>query len=240
MEDIVKIVVYTGCAGACIPLGGLLAYMERIRPKWLENEFRHAVIAFGGGILLAAVALVLVPEGIGYVDGAVSSVALLLSGGVVFFLVERMLGAHRRQKPQLAAMLLDYAPESLALGGAFAVGSAAAPLLAVFIGLQNLPEGFNAYRELRAGSRSGPGRVLGVMALLVPVGPVLGVLGYLYLSDHPMLLGAIMLFASGGILYLIFQDIAPQSRMQRHWAPPLGAVLGFSFGMLGNNLILGG
>jgi ZIP family zinc transporter len=198
------------------------------------------VIAFGGGILLAAVALVLVPEGVGHVGATALSVVLLLIGGLVFFVVERTLGARRRERPQLAAMLLDYAPESLALGGAFAVGSPAAPLLAVFIGLQNLPEGFNAYRELRAGSDSGAAKVLGVMVLLVPIGPILAVLGYLYLSHNAVLLGAVMLFAAGGILYLIFQDIAPQSRMQRHWAPPLGAVLGFSLGMLGNNLVLGG
>ncbi len=46
-----------------------------------------------------------------------------------------------------------------------------------------------------------------------------------------------MSFASGGILYLIFQDIAPQIRMERHWTPPLGAVLGFAIGMVGHQLI---
>lgn len=51
-----------------------------------------------------------------------------------------------------------------------------------------------------------------------------------------MPLGASMLFASGEVLYLIFKDVAPQSRMQRHRAPPLGAVLGFALGMLGANL----
>ena len=44
-------------------------------------------------------------------------------------------------------------------------------------------------------------------------------------------------FAAGGILYLIFQDIAPQSKMRRHWMPPLGAVLGFVVGMIGKQLI---
>jgi ZIP family zinc transporter len=77
------------------------------------------------------------------------------------------------------------------------------------------------------------------MFLLVPIGPILAIAGWLYLSDYVALLGAIMLFASGGILYLIFQDIAPQSRMRRHWAPPLGAVLGFGLGMLGANLLHG-
>ena len=238
MDELSKIILYTLCAGACIPLGGLLAYIEKIRPRWLENELRHSVIAFGGGILLAAVALVLVPEGVAYVNHAVLSVVLLLSGGLCFFALERFLGARRREKPQMMAMLLDFVPESLVLGGVFALGSPAAPLLAIFIGLQNLPEGFNAYRELRAEPHSSPKSILSFMILLAPLGPIIGVIGYLYFSQYTVMLGFTMLFASGGILYLIFQDIAPQSRMRRHWAPPLGAVLGFCIGMLGNNLVI--
>lgn len=236
MNDITAIILFTLGAGACIPLGGLLASIERVRPQWLEKELRHSIIAFGGGILLAAVALVLVPEGIEYLGRSVWSVVILLLGGAFFFGIERWLGARRREKPQFMAMLLDYVPESLALGGAFAVGAASAPLLALFIGLQNIPEGFNAFRELKS-SRQSSRKILIFMFLLVPIGPVIGVLGWLYLSQNVVLLGATMLFASGGILYLIFQDIAPQSRMERHWAPPLGAVIGFAVGMLGNNLM---
>ena len=237
MDDINKIIIYTVCAGACVPLGGLIAYKEKIKPNWLENEFRHSIIAFGGGILLAAVALVLVPEGIGYVDYSILNAIILLSGGICFFIVERILGARRREKPQFTAMLLDFIPESLALGGAFAVGAQSAPLLALFIGLQNLPEGFNAYRELHNAPRSNSKHILGFMTLMVPIGPVVAILGYIYLSQNTIFLGATMLFASGGILYLIFQDIAPQARMRRHWLPPLGAVLGFCLGMLANNIV---
>jgi len=237
MDEVIKIILYTLIASACIPFGALIASKENIRPKWLENELRHFVIAFGGGILLAAVALVLVPEGISYINHSFYSVIWLLVGGVVFFIIERMMGLHRREKPQFMAMLLDYIPESLALGGAFAIGLHSAPLLAIFIGLQNLPEGFNAYRELRTLSGSNTRNILGMMFLLVPIGPIIAIVGYIYFSHHTVLLGATMLFASGGILYLIFQDIAPQSKMRRHWAPPLGAVFGFCVGMLGNNLI---
>ena len=238
MDELLKIIVYTLCAGACIPLGGALAHVERIRPQWLENEFRHAIIAFGGGILVAAVALVLVPEGTDYVNQSGLNVFILLAGGIFFFLVEHLLGFQKREKPQFTAMLLDYIPESMALGGAFAVGAKSAPLLAVFIGLQNLPEGFNAFRELKTNAGTSGKRILGLMCLLIPIGPVIGVLGWIYFSENVMLLGATMLFASGGILYLIFQDIAPQSHMNRHWAPPLGAVLGFCVGMLGNDLLI--
>jgi ZIP family zinc transporter len=239
MDEVTKIIIYTLCAGACIPLGGLLAHVEKIRPAWLENEFRHSVIAFGGGILIAAVALVLVPEGTGYVNNSILSVIILLSGGVCFFVLERYLGSRRREKPQFTAMLLDYVPETLALGGVFAIGAQSAPLLALFIGLQNIPEGFNAYRELRSLPQTSGRHILGFMFLLAPIGPIIAVIGWFYFSEKVVLLGATMLFASGGILYLIFQDIAPQSHMRRHWAPPLGAVLGFCLGMLGNNLVLG-
>lgn len=239
MDEILKLVLYTVSAGACIPLGGLLACKERLRPGWLENEFRHFIIAFGGGILLAAVALVLVPEGVVYVNHSILSVILLLAGGICFFVIERIIGARRREKPQFIAMLLDFVPESLALGGILAIGSQSAPLLAVLIGVQNLPEGFNAYREFRSVPESNARQILGFMSLLVVIGPIIAIIGYVYFSHHTVLLGATMLFASGGILYLIFQDIAPQSRMRRHWAPPLGAVFGFCLGMLGNNLISG-
>lgn len=240
MDELSKIVLYTVLAGACIPLGGALACHERIHPAWLETEFRHFVIAFGGGILIAAVALVLVPDGMKFVDHSLFGVLIFACGGGVFFALERFLGARRRERPQFTAMLLDYIPESLALGGAFAIHAPSAPLLAVFIGLQNLPEGFNACRELCSVQGAGRWRVVAYMLLLVPVGPVIAILGWTWFSGNAFLLGSVMLFASGGILYLIFQDIAPQSHMRRHWAPPLGAVLGFSAGLLGKMLVNGG
>jgi len=239
MDEITQVIVYTASAGACIPLGGILAGIEELRPRWLDTEFRRFIIALGGGLLVAAFALVLVPEGIAYIDHPVMSVTLLLAGGIAFFILESVLGVKRRERPQLTAMLLDYVPESLALGGVFAIGAKSGPLLALLIGLQNLPEGFNAYRELRAADQFHGRRTILLMALLVPVGPFIAVAGWLFLSDNSFVVGATMLFASGGILYLIFQDIAPQAHMRNHWAPPLGAVLGFGLGMLGNNMLIG-
>ena len=58
MNPIIELLVYTAFAGAAIPIGGFLASIERIHPEWLEAEFRHTVIAFGGGALISAVALV--------------------------------------------------------------------------------------------------------------------------------------------------------------------------------------
>jgi len=236
-NDLIPVTLYTALAGACILLGGLLARIEHIHPRWLEVEFRHFVIAFGGGVLLAAVALVLIPEAISISDDPITIAAWVITGGIFFFAFERALGKHKKETPQFSAMLLDYLPESLALGGMFAANAKAAPLLAILIGLQNLPEGFNAYRELRRVEGASTRRILWLMTSLILLGPFFALAGWFFLSQHLGWLAAIMLFASGGILYLIFQDIAPQSRLNRHWAPPLGAVLGFGLAIYGKMLV---
>lgn len=237
MSEILTIIVLTGVAGSCIPAGGVIASFERFLPDWLDNEFRHFVIAFGGGILLGAVAVVLVPEGTAHMKGSVLAIPLLLGGGLTAFAAERALGLRRRESPQLMGMILDYVPEAIALGGLVALGSEVAPLLALLISLQNLPEGFNAYRELRFQSDNTPAATLLSMSALVPIGPLAGITGYWFLSDHEAIMGGIMLFSAGGVLYLIFQDIAPQSRLERHWAPPLGAVFGFCLTLFGQMMV---
>ena len=227
MSRIFTIITLTIAAGSCITIGGCLASLEHIRPNWLENEFRHFLIAFGGGILLGAVTIVLVPEGISSMEGSFFAIPFVLTGGFSFFLLERALGLRHRESPQFLGMMLDYVPEAIALGGLVALDSPVAPLLALLIGLQNLPEGFNAYREFVCHNQISPLKTLTLMSSLVLIGPIAGLSGFFFLSEHRALLGAIMLFASGGVLYLIFQDIAPQSRLEKHWAPPLGAVCGF-------------
>jgi len=236
MNETAKVIVFTTLAGATIPLGAMLACVPSLAPDWLERELRHGVLAFGGGALLAAVALVLVPEGVSDLPVAVSTAALL-GGGLVFMAMDMVLHRVETDASNLAALLADFIPEALALGAMCATGAdRTGMLLAVLIGLQNLPEGFNVYRELLGGQLA-RGKVILIMIVLVPLGPIAGLSGLHWLVDYPAVVGWIMLFASGGILYLMFQDIAPQSKLRCRWAPALGAVLGFALGMVGHLVI---
>ena len=238
MPELLRLLLLTGLAGLAIPAGALLGAAERIRPRWLEREFRHFVIAFGGGLLLAAVSLVLVPEGIeGLSPGSVG--ASMSAGGLSFLWIDRLLARRRTAASQLLAMLADFFPEALALGAILSSGSSAAALLTVLIALQNLPEGFNAFREIRSTGRVSDRKILLGFLALVPLGPAAGLAGMYWLSRAPLAVDAVMLFSAAGILYLTFQDIAPQVRLQRHWLPPLGAVLGFLAGLLGQMLLEG-
>jgi ZIP family zinc transporter len=235
-NDLVTAMLYATLAGVFIPLGGLLARIERIRPLWLERELRHGIIAFGGGALMAAVALVLVPEGQRHLS-TWAALTAFGAGGVAFFLIDWMIERRGGGVAQLMAMLLDFLPETLALGAMLATNSQAGLLLAGLIALQNLPEGFNAYLELRARNALPPGRILAWFCLMVLLGPLAAWLGFSYLREMTGALGAIMMFAAGGILYLTFEDIAPQAHLPRRWAPALGAVAGFMLGLLGQMLL---
>ena len=232
MTELLILVILTLGAGLAMPLGALLASVENIHPHWLEEEFRHSAIAFGGGALLSAVALVLVPTGIAELTPLAASTCVV-AGALGFMALDIYLVKLNTPASQLAAMLMDFVPESIALGAAFEMESNDALLIAGLIALQNIPEGFNAYRELKQPALMNGKTIIVIFCLMALLGPAAGVGSYLWLRDTPGVVAVIVLMASGGILYSIFQDIAPKVRLEQHWAPPLGAVLGFVMGMAG-------
>lgn len=233
MSDLTQIVILTLIAGLAMPIGASLAAVERISPRWLETEVRHGVVSFGGGALLSAVALVLVPKGVSDLSPLLVA-ACFAGGGGLFMVLDIRLAANKTPFSQLTAMLSDFVPEALALGATFTVSAEAGLLLAGIIALQNLPEGFNAFREITASTGFSRRQIVGAFTLMAGLGPIAGVTGYFVLSGYPQIVSGIMLFAAGGILYIVFEDIAPQSRLKNHWAPPLGAVAGFLLGVLGH------
>ena len=232
-QPLITLLLFTLLAGVAMPVGAILANLSDRYLHWKTSEIKHGVIAFGGGALLSAIALILVPQGIEN-QSMVSTSLYLLAGSVAFMSIDIILDKFKSTASQLVAMLSDFIPEALALGAAIAIGSPSAFLLALLMTLQNLPEGFNAFNELRQSTSMSPSRLILMFALMSLAGPLCGTIGYLWLADQPEAISSIMLFAAGGILYSVFQDIAPQAKLDRHWIPSLGATLGFLLGLLGH------
>ena len=193
------------------------------------------MIAFGGGVLVAAVSFVLVPRGIESLSIPYIAV-FFMTGAFAFFLLVRKIGRSGTAVSQLVAMMIDFIPEAIALGAVFAHDKDLGLLLAIFIGLQNLPEGFNSFKELVKNGFS-PNKSLLILLPLSLSGMIASCLGFHLLHNHPSAIAALMLFAGGGIIYLTFQDIAPMSHTGKDWSPALGASLGFFIGMLGQKLV---
>ena len=236
MTELQLVLVYALLSGSTVFLGGLLSHYFGTHVKFglIKAEIVHSSIAFGGGILMAAVALVLIPEGMQALSLVPMAICFLV-GAITIFFIDRYIERKGGTMAQLLGMLSDFIPESVAMGAVFSQNPKLGILLAIIIGIQNFPESFNAYLDLK--SSYSARKCLLILFLLSFLGVASALLGYHLLSGMPKTIGALMLFSSGVIVYLIFQDIAPLSRMKKNWIPALGACLGFLVGMIGLKLL---
>ncbi|WP_350562009.1 divalent cation transporter [Psychrobacter sp. CAL346-MNA-CIBAN-0220] len=234
-----KLILFSGFSGATVFIGGLLANLfdHYIKDTPIKYQIIHTLMSFGAGIILSALALVLVPKGMETLSiwGVIGSFSF---GAVLFMLIDRQLAKSDSQQATLLAMMMDFVPESIALGAVFAIEPQMALLLAVFIGLQNLPESFNSFRDL-VNSGFSVKKTLLIFFVLSFFGIISALMGHFLLRQHPNLTAHLMIFASGGILYLLIQDIIPESKLANNYLTPLGATLGFLVGIAGEMLISG-
>jgi ZIP family zinc transporter len=130
-------------------------------------------------------------------------------------------------------------PEGLAVGVAFGAaatgigeaGVASAVALAIGIGIQNFPEGLAVSAPLRReGWKVGKSFFYGQFSGMVE--PVAGLIGaaatLLMRSILPYALG----FAAGAMIYVVAEELIPESKCEGHSdVPTLGVMLGFAIMM---------
>ena len=231
-------VILSLIAGSSIFLGAYLASKENIHRKWLESELHHGITALGGGALVAAIALVLIPEGLKY-QPLWLSISSFAGGGIAAMSLDRYFAKRKDAVSQLMAMLFDYVPETIVIGAIFTKNYSEAILLTIIIFIQNLPESFSAYREIKHSKTMGTKKLLKTFFIISLTGPLFVGIGAFLFTDSEMLLGSLMTFCAGAILYLMFNDIAPQVQLKNRYFPPFGALLGFIIGMIGYQLTRG-
>lgn len=224
--------------GLGIPMGGFLNSSISAVLKKNRTVFNHFMTALGGGALLSAVALVLVPDGMEKQNDYVG-VSTFVLGGFLFLLLDRRMARSKGGGPQVVAMVSDFIPEAIALGAVFLQSVEQAYLLAGIMMIQNIPEGYNAFDEFPSeGSKKRRNKhTLKVFIAISILGPICAMVGALALAEYESLLGALMTTSAGGITYLIFRDIAPAANLRNNFYPSFGSILGFAVGLLGWSLV---
>jgi ZIP family zinc transporter len=234
LDTMIKMLGMVWLAVLAMPAGAWVANQCRHYNRKLHAELVHYAAGLGGGALISAVALVLIPHGTEHYT-PVGFVILFGMGACMFMALDRWITVRSGTRGQLLAMLLDFIPESIAIGATCGSGGSAPFLLAMLIAVQNLPEGFNAFHEIDSNMHR-PKKVLSYFFILSILGPICASIGMFVLAEQARLLAGLMIFAAGGILYITFQDVAPKAYYRGHWAPPLGAVSGFAIGVIGQML----
>ena len=251
MDPILFVVCLTAATGVGgLALGGVLAALfKRESPRGTS-----LLLSFTAGLMLAIVALDMVPEAVEAAPWRPMAPLTLVGGFVVTYLLNCWIdksahhedagdphqcacGHHDLHTAGLvlaAAVALHNVPVGMAVGAAVAVEGIclASVLAAVTIGLHNLPEGMSiAIPLLHDGSRTWS--AIGVAALsgLPTVAGALA--GYFVGSEAPAALAAALSLAAGAMLYVVFFELLPEASLQwrSRWSI-LATVVGFALGVL--------
>ena len=248
MEPILFVIFLTAATGVGgLALGGVLAALvKRESPRGTS-----LLLSFTAGLMLAIVALDMVPEAMEAAPWLPMTPLVLVAGFVVTYLLNCWIdkSAHHEDKNNphhcacghhdlhTAGIVLAAAvvlPVGMAVGASVAVQGIclASVLAAVTIGLHNLPEGMSiAIPLLHDGSKTWS--AIGVAALSgLPT--VLGaLLGYFVGSQAPAALAAALALAGGAMLYVVFFELLPEASLQwkSRWSI-LATVVGFALGVL--------
>ncbi len=246
----------TGFTWLVTALGaGLVFFFPSINKKAMDG-----MLGAAAGVMIAASFWSLLAPAIALVEETGGTIWLpplvgFLGGGLFLWSVDKILphlhpgfplseaeGIHthwQRSVLLVLAITLHNIPEGLAVGVAFgAVGAgfpgastAGAMALALGIGLQNFPEGAAVSVPLR---REGMSRLKSFWygQLSGAVEPVAGLVGVMAVLLMRPLLPYALSFAAGAMIYVVAEELIPESQAEKHSdVATIGVMLGFALMM---------
>ncbi len=241
-----------GVGGATV-VGALVGFVF----KTLSRKFSDIVLSFAAGVMLAAAVLGLILPSLDYggTYGLLITVAGIFTGAVCLNLIDKLVPhlhglvgvdpeQHRNADLNkvllfVAAIAIHNLPEGIAAGVGFGAGDATqALIIAGGIALQNIPEGMVIIGPMLAAGVS-PGRTF-FCAMMTGLVEVLGTLiGFLAVSVASAILPFALSFAGGTMLYVISDEMIPETHAHGHQR---GATYALLFGfcvMLVTDVLLG-
>lgn len=215
-----------GVGGATI-FGSLLGFAF----KGISHKFSDLVLSFAAGVMLAAAVLGLILPSVEYGGkwGLITTVAGIFAGALCLNLVDkvvphlhRLMGedieAHHNANLSkvllfVTAIAIHNLPEGIAAGVSFGSGDVSqAVLIAGGIALQNIPEGMVIIGPmLAAGVKPGKTFVCAAITGLVEVAGTL--IGYLAVHLASAILPFALAFAGGTMLYVISDEMIPETHV---------------------------
>ena len=228
--------------------------------KQINHKVLDAMLGFAAGVMIAASYWSLLAPAIemstqlGVPGWLPAAVGFLLGGGFLWMIDKILPHLHigfpdnkaegiktswQRSVLLVLAITLHNFPEGLAVGVAFGAAAAGIPeatlagavALALGIGIQNFPEGLAVAAPLR---REGFSRLksFSVGQLSGVVEPIAGVIGAAAVYFMRPLLPYALSFAAGAMIYVVIEELIPESQLEGTDWPTIGAMLGFTVMMI--------
>ena len=214
-----------GVGGATV-IGAVIGFIF----KKISHKFSDIVLGFAAGVMLSAAVLGLVVPSLEYGGkfGILVTLAGIFAGALCLNLIDKLVPhLHKLMGPEtevhntnadlskvllfVAAIAIHNLPEGIAAGVGFGSGNTAdALIIAGGIALQNIPEGMVIIGPMLAAGVS-PSKTL-ICALGTGLVEVIGTLiGYFAVSISAAILPFALAFAGGTMLYVISDEMIPET-----------------------------
>lgn len=241
-----------GVGGATV-IGAVIGFVF----KKISHKFSDVVLAFAAGVMLAAAVLGLILPAVDHGGkwGLLITVAGIFAGAICLNLIDKLVPhlhklagveSEEHHNASLSKVLLFVTaiaihnlPEGIAAGVGFGSGDTTqALLIAGGIALQNIPEGMVIIGPMLASGIS-PKRTF-FLAMMTGLVEVVGTLiGYFAVSLASAILPFALAFAGGTMLYVISDEMIPETHAHGHQRGATYALLvGFCV-MLATDILLG-
>lgn len=232
---------FWGLLGGCaLIIGAILGYFIKIPQRTVA-----AVMAFGAGVLISALAFELMDEA--YTTGGFDSTTIGFLGGAIVYTAanwylarqgakhRKRSGKHQTSETDVGGSglaiaigaLLDGIPESIVIGVSMIEGGVVSWVTVAAVFLSNLPEGLSSAAGMKQAGRKAT-YIFSVwtgIAFLCSIASVLGYAVFSHLSQE--IIAATTAVAAGGILAMISDTMIPEAFEQAHDFAGLITVLGF-------------
>ena len=216
-----------GVGGATV-IGAIMGFLF----KNISHKFSDIVLSFAAGVMMCAAVLGLILPSLEYgsgIWGFCMTILGIFAGALCLNVLDKLVphlhrlsGVDQEQHPAdtqklnkvllfVMAIAIHNLPEGIAAGVGFGTGNnGEALVIAAGIALQNIPEGMVIIGPMLAAGMK-PGRTF-VVALLTGVIEVLGtLLGYFAVSISTAVLPFALAFAGGTMLYVISDEMIPET-----------------------------
>ena len=240
-----------GVGGATV-IGALIGFIF----KGISHKFSDIVLSFAAGVMLAAAILGLIMPSLehGGKYGLLITVLGIFAGALCLNLIDKlvphlhkMVGSDIEDHNNanlgkvllfVTAIAIHNLPEGIAAGVGFGTEPAQGLVIAGGIALQNIPEGMVIIGPMLAAGVK-PRRTF-VLAMLTGLVEVVGtLLGYFAVSVASAILPFALAFAGGTMLYVISDEMIPETHAHGHERGATYALLAGFCLMLITDVLLG-
>ena len=230
-------------SGSALLIGAAIGYFARLPQRLIA-----AIMAFGAGVLISALAFDLMDEA--YARSGFAPVALGFVGGAALYTAatywlnhrgarhRKRSGHHDERQPSegehggsgmaiAAGALLDGIPESIVVGVSLLAGGGVGVVTVVAIFLSNLPEGVSGASGMKRSGRSA-GYIFGLWGGIMLSSGVSAVVGNVVFRNFgDAVIAGTTAVAAGAILAMLADTMMPEAFEAAHDLAGLVTALGF-------------